>query len=175
MKKNILLIAVVAMGVSAFAQSNSRDAFLKNQAYNEMMRVVRQMEVLESNFSSLSERVSKIERGSETSALKAEIEALKAEVNRLKADMQSQRKEIVADIAKKINTVQARNTSAATTARPAVDTSNCEQYVVQSGDTLSLISQAFGTTVRKLKELNSLKSDNLRVGQKLLVPVSSRR
>lgn len=175
MKRNILLIAVVAMGVSAFAQSNSRDAFLKNQAYNEMMRVVRQMEVLESNFSSLSERVSKIERGGETSALKAEIEALKAEVNRLKADMQSQRKEIVADIAKKINTVQARNTSAATTTRPAVDTSNCEQYVVQSGDTLSLISQAFGTTVRKLKELNSLKSDNLRVGQKLLVPVSSRR
>lgn len=175
MKKNILLIAVVAMGVSALAQSNSRDAFLKNQAYNEMMRVVRQMEVLESNFSSLSERVSKIEKGGETSALKAEIEALKAEVNRLKADMQSQRKEIVADIAKKINAVQARNASAATTTRPAVDTSNCEQYVVQSGDTLSLISQAFGTTVRKLKELNNLKSDNLRVGQKLLVPVSSRR
>lgn len=175
MKKNILLIAVVAMGVSALAQSNSRDAFLKNQTYNEMMRVVRQMEVLESNFSSLSERVSKIEKGGETSALKAEIEALKAEVNRLKADMQSQRREIVADIAKKINTVQARNTSAATTTRSAVDTSNCEQYVVQSGDTLSLISQAFGTTVRKLKELNNLKSDNLRVGQKLLVPVSSRR
>ena len=175
MKKNILLIAVVAMGVSALAQSNSRDAFLKNQAYNEMMRVVRQMEVLESNFSSLSERVSKIEKGGETSALKAEIEALKAEVNRLKADMQSQRKEIVADIAKKINAVQARNTSAATTTRSTVDTSNCEQYVVQSGDTLSLISQAFGTTVRKLKELNSLKSDNLRVGQKLLVPVSSRK
>ena len=34
----------------------------------------------------------------------------------------------------------------------------------------SLISQAFGTTVGKIKELNNLKSDGIRVGQKLVVP-----
>lgn len=173
MKVKILSLSLILLAASsAMAQSGSRDQFLKQQAYNEMMRVVGQMEVLESNLSSLSARVSKLESGGETADLKAEIAALRAEVNRLKGEMRTQRKEIVSDIVKKVNTVQARN---APPRRPAVDTSNCEQYVVQAGDTLSLISQAFGTTVRKLKELNGLKSDNLRIGQKLIVPAPSRR
>ena len=39
-----------------------------------------------------------------------------------------------------------------------------------AGDNLSLIARAFCTTVDKIKEMNSLKSDNLRIGQKLMVP-----
>ena len=175
MKTKILTIAFVLTGVAATAQSNSRDQFIKQQAYNEMMRVVGQMEVLESNLSSLSERVSKLEKGGESSALKAEIEALRAEVDRLNGEMRSQRREIVSDIVEKINTAQPRAASTAGRTSTSSDTSNCEQYEVQKGDTLSLISQAFGTTVRKLKELNRLKSDNLRVGQKLLVPAPSRK
>ena len=41
---------------------------------------------------------------------------------------------------------------------------------MQSGDTLSLVAQAFGTTVAKIKEMNGLKNDNLRIGQKLNLP-----
>ncbi len=174
MKTKILTAAFIFAGVAATAQSNSRDQFVKQQAYNEMMRVVRQMEVLETNLSSLSDRVSKLEKGGETSDLKAEVEALRIELNRLKGEMGSQRKEIVSDIVKKINTTQSRNTLSSS-GKSHSNISNCEQYEVQKGDTLSLISQAFGTTVRKLKELNGLKSDNLRVGQKLLVPAPSRK
>lgn len=174
MKTKILTAAFIFVGVAATAQSNSRDQFVKQQAYNEMMRVVRQMEVLETNLSSLSDRVSKLEKGGETSDLKAEVEALRIELNRLKGEMGSQRKEIVSDIVKKINTTQSRNTLSSS-GKSHSNISNCEQYEVQKGDTLSLISQAFGTTVRKLKELNGLKSDNLRVGQKLLVPAPSRK
>lgn len=174
MKTKILTAAFIFVGVAATAQSNSRDQFVKQQAYNEMMRVVRQMEVLETNLSSLSDRVSKLEKGGETSDLKAEVEALRVELNRLKGEMGAQRKEIVSDIVKKINTTQSRNTLSSS-GKSHGNISNCEQYEVQKGDTLSLISQAFGTTVRKLKELNGLKSDNLRVGQKLLVPAPSRK
>ena len=46
-----------------------------------------------------------------------------------------------------------------------------KEYVVQSGDTLSLISQAFGTTIRKIKEMNNMKGDGLRVGQKRRIPM----
>lgn len=42
---------------------------------------------------------------------------------------------------------------------------------VQKGDSLSAIARAAGTTVEKLKQINGLKSDNLRLGQKLKVPV----
>ncbi len=163
-KRFVLVAAIVCM--AALAQASSRDAFIKNQAYNEMMRIVRQMEVLENNFSALSDRVSKLEGGNEARSLKDEVDALKFEVNRLKAQLQSQRKEIVSDIVKKISTAQPRTP----TVSPVQSAANCEQYIVQAGDTLSLISQAFNTTVRKLKDINGLKSDSLRVGQKLLVP-----
>jgi LysM repeat protein len=42
-------------------------------------------------------------------------------------------------------------------------------YKVVSGDTLYSIAQKFGTTVNKLKEINNLKSNDLTIGQILVV------
>jgi N-acetylmuramoyl-L-alanine amidase len=42
--------------------------------------------------------------------------------------------------------------------------------VVQSGDSLSVIAQRYGTSVRALKDVNSLVSDRLLVGQILKLP-----
>jgi LysM repeat protein len=42
---------------------------------------------------------------------------------------------------------------------------------VQKGDTLSAIARAAGTTIEKLRQINGLKTDTLRLGQKLKVPV----
>lgn len=47
------------------------------------------------------------------------------------------------------------------------------QYIVQSGDTLWLIAQRFGTTVDTIKRLNNLTSDSLYIGQVLRIPVTS--
>ncbi|MFP7298689.1 LysM peptidoglycan-binding domain-containing protein [Neobacillus niacini] len=52
---------------------------------------------------------------------------------------------------------------------PAPAPAETTQYTVKSGDTLGGISQKFNTTVAKIKELNSLKSDMIYVGQKLKV------
>jgi LysM repeat protein len=46
-------------------------------------------------------------------------------------------------------------------------------YVVQPGDTLGKIAKRKGTSVGDLKETNHLKSDTLRIGQKLLVSVKN--
>ena len=43
-------------------------------------------------------------------------------------------------------------------------------YRVQSGDSLGHIAQKFHTTVRELKEANSLKNNTIIVGQKLRIP-----
>ena len=43
-------------------------------------------------------------------------------------------------------------------------------YTVQSGDSLWLLSQQFGTTVDRLMELNALTSTALYIGQVLLIP-----
>lgn len=46
------------------------------------------------------------------------------------------------------------------------------EYVVKSGDSLGAIAYGNGITIRQLKELNSLKSDRLSIGQKLKIPAT---
>lgn len=48
-------------------------------------------------------------------------------------------------------------------------TTNYSTYKVKKGDTLSKIAKKYGTTVKKLKSLNNLKSSNIKVGQSLKV------
>ena len=174
MMKKTMVAAVAAAGLAALAQPvpgapGGRDAFLRQQAYEEVQRVAGQVDVLENNFAALAERVGRIERGGgEINALRAEIDALKAELSRLRAEMGAQRKEIVSDIVKRIPKNEPAPVRAPVPA-PAHDGPR-EEYVVQPGDTLSLISQAFGTTVPKLKEMNNLRNDMIRPGQKLFVP-----
>ena len=45
-----------------------------------------------------------------------------------------------------------------------------KEYVVKSGDTLGAIAYSNGINIRQLKELNALKNNNLKIGQKLKVP-----
>lgn len=45
-----------------------------------------------------------------------------------------------------------------------------KEYVVKSGDQLKKIANSYGISLRALKELNGLSSDNLKIGQKLKVP-----
>ena len=67
-------------------------------------------------------------------------------------------------------------------AKPAAETSSASSgtsalsgvattgYVVQKGDSLSKLAIKFNTSVKKIMELNGLKSTNIRVGQKLKLP-----
>ena len=56
---------------------------------------------------------------------------------------------------------------------PAISGSNKSYYVVKSGDTLYAIASKYGTTVSNLKNINNLVSNNLSIGQKLIIPSSS--
>lgn len=61
-----------------------------------------------------------------------------------------------------------RNVSSSSRRSAPVSSGNV--YVVQKGDSLSLIAKAVGITVSKLKQMNNLSGDNIRIGQKLRVP-----
>lgn len=52
----------------------------------------------------------------------------------------------------------------------AKETPVTKSYVVKSGDTLGKIAEQFKTTTSAIKKKNSLKSDTVFVGQKLLIP-----
>jgi LysM repeat protein len=48
-----------------------------------------------------------------------------------------------------------------------------QTYAVKSGDNLTKISAQFGTTVKALRSANSLKTDSIKVGQKLKIPAKA--
>ena len=164
-------VAMAAAGIAAMgAFAQGREAFVQQQAYAEMQRVSGQIDVLQNNFDDLQRRVAGIERGNNTQDLRQEIEALKASVAELRRQLQSQREGIVRDLAGRIKTIQAAQTPPPPPPPKKVVIGPHREYEVRSGDTLSLIAEAFGTTVHKLREMNNLKGDMLRVGQKIMVP-----
>ena len=61
------------------------------------------------------------------------------------------------------------STSSASTAAPA----NATTYTVKSGDVLGKIAERHGCTVAQLKAWNNLSSNNIRVGQKLIVSAAA--
>lgn len=60
----------------------------------------------------------------------------------------------------------AKKSSGAATAAVA----GAGEYIVKSGDSLSKIAHANGTTIKALREVNKLSGDKLKVGQKLALP-----
>lgn len=46
-------------------------------------------------------------------------------------------------------------------------------YLVQRGDSLSKVARRFDVTIRELKVANKLRSNNVRIGQKLIIPSSA--
>ena len=60
-------------------------------------------------------------------------------------------------------------TSTSSDGQIIVQTTPNKYHTVRKGETLSKIASKYGTTVSKLKSMNHLRNNNLRVGQKLLV------
>ena len=168
MKKS-LTMAVALAATMAFAQG--KDDFMRQQAMAEVQRVSGQIDVLQNNFDDLARRVSKLESGGgEARGLRQEIDAMKATIAELRRQLANQRGEIVKDISGRIAKMQPPPAPEKKTVKKTVVTGPHYEYTVQSGDSLFIIAKAFNTSVSKIREMNNLKSDSLRVGQKINVP-----
>lgn len=156
-----MMAAAVATGV-AFAVSAAPTDFLRQQAYAEMQRVSGQIDTLQANHDDLAAKVEALaDSGREVESLKAEVSALKSEMASMRRDFAAFRDTVVRELSRR---------EAAAVAQPAAP-SSYREYIVKPGDTLSVIARALNTTVAKIKAMNSLKSDNVRIGQKLKIPM----
>ena len=167
MKKTMFVLAVVP----CLALAQGKESFIVQQAYAEMQRVQGQISVLQSNLNDLQGRVAQLESGNDGQSLRREVEALRAEVASLRRQLGAQRDEIVRDLSGRLAKMQPPSppsTRHEPPRRTVVGPHN--EYVVEKGDTLSLISQATGVPIRKIKEMNGLKNDDIRIGQKLMLP-----
>ncbi len=72
------------------------------------------------------------------------------------------------------NTLSIGQTLKIPTTQETTPTQNTIKYTVQSGDTLWKIANRFNITVDKLKDFNSLNSNNLQIGQILTIPTISK-
>lgn len=165
--RHLAAALIIALPVLSFGQS--RDDFMRQQAYAEMQRVLGQIDVLQNNIEDLSRRISKLESKGASNPLEVEIAALKSSIAELRREMGAQRGEIVRDLSGKIAKLSAAGARAPEPKSKVVTGPHLE-YTVQSGDSLFLISKAFNVPVKTIRELNNLKNDNLRIGQKIVLP-----
>ena len=167
-----IVVASVVLGC-AVAYGQGKESFMQQQAYAEMQRVSGQVDILQSNLGDLQRRIGALEGGGDASkGVRQELDALKQSIAELRREMRNIRGEIVKDLSGKMVQIQ-KQMQPPPAPKPTVtrvEIGPHQEYVVQSGDTLSLISQAFNTTVSKIKEMNGLKNDSLRVGQTLKLP-----
>lgn len=76
-------------------------------------------------------------------------------------------------IGKKLQIPAATAATAATAAAPAATADSGDTYVVKSGDSLFKIAHDHSITVKALRAANDLKTDKIKVGQKLKLPSST--
>ncbi len=187
MKDSILVcIGLVLAVLSASAQSSTasaRAAYQQQQALAEVPRLVQQFDLLVQNQDAIVSRLVKLEGRDATGDVRAEIAALRAEIAELKASIRREqdamRAEIVRDLAGRMSKMTpppapapvAQSAPVARPAPPPAPIGPHYEYVVEPGQTLSLIAKGFDTTVAKILAANpGLKPNRLRVGQKLIIP-----
>ena len=184
--KRIVLMAVAAASCAAAAQAPAaadavRARMQLEQVVAEAQRLGENFDLLSENQGRLDGRMAKLEGElASIRELKAEIAALRAENASLKARQEALRREIVDDIAKKLGQLGVAPAARASAPAPAASAAPAPaapvsrgpgyEHIVEPGQTLSEIARGYGVSVAKIKAANALKSDNLRIGQKLFVP-----
>lgn len=111
----------------------------------------------------------------EMKALHAQVDELARRVGELSAAREKDKQAILDDVSRKVAELLRRtggSTSGGgrTSGTPPRRSDVGYEHVVANGETLSAIAQAYGTSTKVLMQENNLKSDVLRVGQKLFVP-----
>ncbi|WP_179374973.1 glucosaminidase domain-containing protein [Winogradskyella wichelsiae] len=69
-----------------------------------------------------------------------------------------------------LNPSSKRSTRKSTTIIEDAEKSNANNHIISKGDTLYSLSRLYNTTVEALKAKNNLKSNDLTIGQKLIIP-----
>ncbi|MGN0847008.1 MAG: LysM peptidoglycan-binding domain-containing protein [Kiritimatiellia bacterium] len=190
MKKSVLVFmgaALAALGVSAQGNVAAREAYQQQQALAEVPRLIQQFDLLVQQQDAIISRLVKLEGTDATTDVRAEVAALRAEIAELRASIRREqdamRAEIVRDLAGRISrmtppaaapapVVAPSRASSARPVPPPAPVGPHYEYGGEKGQTLALIAKGFDTTVPKILAMNpGLKPNQLRVGQKLRIPV----
>jgi len=138
--------------------------FSVNQLKEDRAALERKNAILAKRVANLESRMALLSKLSST--LNAKINA---EMATRKRDDDALLKHVAKQLAAALNSPSRRPAiSAPPATRPA--SGEFYEYTVEQGATLIAIAKAYKVSVADIKKANRLKSDNIRVGQKLLIP-----
>ena len=158
--------------VSGAASQQSQVNFIRY--YEQLLSNMNaQLKQLQDQNAVLESKIAQLERGleaanQENAALKKEVENLRKALAQESSTRDDQMKKVIQNIDK---LAQNTGSSFVSTGGNKLEPLEYEEYVVQQGATLSAISKAYNVTVQDIKTANGLKSDQIRVGQVLLIPI----
>jgi len=105
----------------------------------------------------------------EDSVLRNRMDVLERQVQFLAAGRETDRKQIVSQVASLVST-SGGGTTSAHGGKSGSQTGY--EHVVEAGQTLSAIAAAYKVSTSSIKKANNLKSSTLRAGQKLFIPAN---
>lgn len=107
----------------------------------------------------------------EVAALREQIEILRRQIRELDAARAADKREIYDDISKKVAEIVKKSIPAAPAPQKKSSQQTGYEHVVQTGETLSAIAQAYGVRMDTILKANNIQNANsIRVGQKLFIP-----
>lgn len=183
MRRLLFLMGIGLCVMGAFAQQHtvvggglSSAAFAQQaQALREVQRSLAalsaRLEAIEQQQGALASRLSAVERGGDTVS-QAELAAVRSDLAAVKDVQGRLREEIVEDITKRLTALaQKREAEARQAAKAAAAQKSGYNHVVEAGQTLSAIAQAYKVSVKSIMQANNIKDPTkVRVGQKLFIP-----
>lgn len=171
MKKTVLLIIpamAILTGCETLQTSQQRQAeaarqqAAKRHQEEQVYRVKGQVESVEMENARLMSEIQALRN--EVRSMNSQVSQLNGKMNALDAKQQREMSNLIKQVETLLRT-PARTSSGSSANRGAG-----REHVVEAGHTLSAIAQAYGTSVKTIKSANNLKSDQIRVGQKLFIP-----
>ena len=96
-----------------------------------------------------------------------DLKALDDRILAVDAARQKDKQAIIDQLAKELASISSARSP--TKGAPA-PTSEAKEHVVQKGETLTTIAKSYGVTVAELRKANSLTGDDIKAGQRLVIP-----
>ena len=152
---NIIIVSMFCFGCQTVEQAkknDARDDIVKKYNQEQIMRLQSVMELVEE----------------EQDFLKEDIDILKEQISDVLKDLIDTQNTVRRNYDTLVNIEKILSENKTKTFSEAVLSGR--EHVVESGHTLSVIAQAYGSSVSAIKDVNNLNNDKIYVGQKLIIP-----
>jgi LysM repeat protein len=165
--KEKLLITGIILGLCTFLSPAARSAEsleVLEEKINHLTSIVEDLEFRQKKLEEQLDKVKEDLRNIGSSETSADLKALQDRIAAIDAAREKDKRVIIDELSRQLAAISSGKTIAS--GKPA----SGHEHTVAKGETLSSIAKAQGCSVADLKKLNNLTSDNISVGQKLVIP-----